>query len=100
MRYSRAREIGSCFSRLVNVIAYRGTADLSLSARAGLEDMQPTRRRIDAVFTWLGDPDHCAKWAAVEVERAREIVAQADASHEEWDDAARPDQNPFAALQV
>lgn len=76
-RRSLWREIGSCGSRLVNVLFFGGTADISLSARAYLEGMERTRRRIDAVFAWLGDPDHCRKWAAVEVGRAREVVEKA-----------------------
>jgi len=59
------------------VLFFGGTADVSLSARAYLDGRHCLRRRIDAVFAWFGDIDHCRKWAEVEVERAREVVEKA-----------------------
>jgi len=68
------REIGSCGSRLLNVLLFGGTADVSLSARAHLDGWRRTEAVINSVFALFGDHDHCRRWAAVEVERARRIV--------------------------
>jgi len=73
-RVSMIREIGSCGSRLVNVLFFGGTADVSLSARVYLEGMAKTQKVIDTVFSWFGDYNHCQRWAEVEVNRAKEIV--------------------------
>jgi hypothetical protein len=76
--YSRWREIKSLFSRAWNVIRYRGTADMSLSARAYLEVM-PQRFSINEFYrSWADEDDHCRDWAWVETYRALDTIAMAE----------------------
>jgi len=70
------QEVGSCFSRLLNVVVFHGTADLSTSARAHAENWRRLERFIDRLFR---EPGHCRKWWDQERRRAQDIVDRGEA---------------------
>jgi hypothetical protein len=74
--HSRAREALSCFSRLLNVLFFKGDADISLSARAHRDGMVSLERRIDWFFSALtGEEGHCRAWWDVELGRSQDQVS-------------------------
>jgi len=62
-------ELGSCFSRFINVLVFRGDADISTSARAHIEKWARLEPFIDGIFT----KGHCRRAWIVERFRAEEM---------------------------
>lgn len=73
-RRTLLRELGACLSRLINVIAFRGTSDLSTSARVHGEGWTGWERFINGLFR---DTNHCMIAWAREVERSEAVVSVA-----------------------
>jgi hypothetical protein len=66
--------IFSCLSRLLNVLS-GGTPDMTLSARAHMDDLW-IEKPIDAFFrVVLREHNHCEVWWWYEVERSKDVLS-------------------------
>ena len=75
MPYSKWREFLSCFSRMLNVVVFNGTADLSLSARAHRDRMKNLEAWIDWAFeTLTGEKKLCRYWWIAAFDRCQTNV--------------------------
>lgn len=64
-------EIGSCLSRLLNVVVFGGKADWSTSARAYRDRADPKWARIVRMIDFVFGAGHCERWYRSEIERGR-----------------------------